>query len=133
MLLDTCFLIDIMRESKKNMEGPAIRKLQSIEDLILNISLFSVCELMGGVEKSSNPQRERSNVEFLLEHIRVIYPDTGFAVSYGEIYGYLSKNGMMIPQMDLLIGCQAKILNMSLITKDVDHFQRIKGLVVEPY
>ena len=133
MLLDTCFLIDIMRESKKDIEGSAIRKLQSIEDLILNVSLFTVCELMGGVEKSSNPQSERSNVEFLLEHLRVIYPDTGFAVSYGEIYGYLSNSGTMIPQMDLLIGCQAKILNMPLITKDVDHFNRIKGLIVESY
>ncbi len=133
MLLDTCFLIDIMRESKKNIEGPAIRKLQLIEGLVLNISLFTVCELMGGVEKSSNPQRERSQVEFLLEHLRVIYPDTGFAVSYGEIYGDLSRKGMMIPQMDLLIGCQAKISNMPLITKDVDHFKRINGLVVESY
>ena len=35
--------------------------------------------------------------------------------------------------MDLLIGCQAKILNMLLITRDVDHFNRIKGLVVESY
>ena len=133
MLLDTCFLIDIMRESKKDIESSAIRKLQSMEDLILNVSLFTVCELMGGVENSSNPQKERVNVEFLLQHLRVIYPDTGFAVSYGEIYGYLARNGTMIPQMDLLIGCQAKILNMPLITKDVDHFKRIKGLVVESY
>ena len=64
MLLDTCFLIDIMRESKKDIEGSAIKKLQSIEDLILNVSLFTVCELMGGVEKSSNPQRERRTLNF---------------------------------------------------------------------
>jgi len=133
MFLDTCFLIDMLRESKKEIEGPAIRKLQSIQDLILNVSLFTVCELMGGVEKSSNPQRERSHVEFLLEHLRIIYPDTGFAVSYSEIYGYLSRKEIMISQMDLLIGCQAKILNIPLITKDVDHFSRIKGLVVESY
>jgi len=37
MLLDTCFLIDIMRESKKNIEGPAIRKLQSIEAITISI------------------------------------------------------------------------------------------------
>jgi len=133
MFLNTCFLIDLMRESKKAIDGPATKKLQSIENLILHVSLFTVCELMGGVEKSSNPQRERSHIELLLEHLRIIYPDTGFAVSYGEIYGYLSINGMMIPQMDLLIGCQAKMLNMPLITKDVDHFKRIRGLVVESY
>ena len=133
MLLDTCFLIDIMRESGKKTEGPAIKKLQSIEDLILCISLFSVCELMGGVEKSSNPMNERKNVEFLLEHLRVVYPEAGFEVTYGEIYGDLSGKGIMIPQMDLLIGCHAKILNMPIITKDVDHFRRIKGLVVETY
>ena len=133
MLLDTCFLIDIMRETKKNAEGPAIKKLRSIEDLILNISLFSVCELMGGVEKSSNPVKERSNVELLLEHLRIVYPEAGFEVIYGEIYGDLLKKGIMIPQMDLLIGCQAKLLNMPLITKDIDHFNRIRGLVVESY
>ena len=88
---------------------------------------------MGGVEKSSNPMSERKNVEFLLEHLRVIYPEAGFEVIYGEIYGDLSRKGIMIPQMDLLIGCQAKILNMPLITKDADHFSRIKGLVVESY
>jgi len=128
MFLDTCFLIDIMRESKKKTEGPAIKKLKSIEDLILNISLFTVCELMGGVEKSSNPAGERRNVEFLLEHLRIVYPQAGFGVIYGEIYGDLSKKGIMIPQMDLLIGCQAKLLNIPLITKDVDHFNRIAGI-----
>ena len=133
MFLDTCFLIDIMRESKKGIEGSAIKKLQLIEGTVLNISLFTVCELMGGVEKSSNPISERKNVEFLLEHLRVVYPEAGFEVIYGEIYGELSGKGMMIPQMDLLIGCQAKILNMPLITKDVDHFNRIRGLVVESY
>lgn len=122
-----------MRESKKKTEGPAIQKLKSIEDLILNISLFTVCELMGGVEKSSNPESERKNVEFLLEYLRVIYPETGFEVIYGEIYRDLSKKGIMIPQMDLLIGCQAKLLNIPLITKDVDHFSRIQGLIVESY
>lgn len=45
--------------------------------------------------ESSNSQRERINVEFLLEHLRIIYPDTGFAVSYGEIYGYLSRNTLV--------------------------------------
>ena len=133
MLLDTCFLIDIMRESKKGIEGPAIQKLRSIKDIILSISIFSACELMGGVEKSTKPDKERSNVELLLEHLRVVYPEAGFEVIYGEIYGDLSEKGIMIPQMDLLIGCQAKILNMPLITKDVDHFSRIKGLVVESY
>ena len=88
---------------------------------------------MGGVEKSSNPVGERINVEFLLEHLRIVYPQAGFGVIYGEIYGDLSKKGMMIPQMDLLIGCHAKILNMPLITKDIDHFNRIRGLVVESY
>jgi tRNA(fMet)-specific endonuclease VapC len=122
-----------MRESKKKIEGPAIQKLKSIEDLILNISLFTICELMGGVEKSSNPISERKNIEFLLEHLRVVYPEAGFEVIYGEIYGELSGKGIMIPQMDLLIGCHAKILNMPLITKDVIHFNRIKGLVIQSY
>ena len=133
MFLDTCFLIDVMRESKRETEGPAIHKLLSIRDLLLNISLFSVCEIMGGVETSSHPAKERRHVELLLEQLRVVYPDTGFEVIYGEVYGDLARKGVMIPQMDLLIGCQAKMLNMPLITRDTDHFSRISGLVVESY
>ncbi len=133
MFLDTCFLIDVIKESKKETEGPAIRKLLSISNLLLNISLFSACELMGGVEKSSYPSKERRHVELLLEQLRVVYPGIGFEVIYGEVYGDLARRGVMIPQMDLLIGCQAKMLNMPLITRDLDHFSQIKGLVVESY
>lgn len=133
MILDTCFLINVMRESKKETEGPAIQKLLSISDLLLNISLFSVCEIMGGVETSSHPSKERRHVELLLEQLRVVYPGAGFEVIYGEVYEDLVRRGVMIPQMDLLIGCQAKMLNMPLITRDTDHFSRISGLVVESY
>ena len=133
MLLDTCFLVDILRESKQKNEGSATKKLLSLGELPLSISLFSVCELMAGVEKSSDSAGERRNIELLLEHLKIVYPETGFAVIYGEIYGNLSKKGIMIPQMDLLIGCHAKILNIPLLTRDINHFTRIQGLVVESY
>ena len=133
MFLDTCFLIDLLRESKRKEGGPALRKLQSISNHHLYVSLFTVCELMGGAEKSLNSEKERKKVELLLDQLQVIYPNTGFEVIYAEIYADLSKQGIMIPQMDLLIGCQAKMMNMPLITRDSNHFSRIRGLVVEPY
>ena len=88
---------------------------------------------MGGVETSSHSSKERRHFELLLEQLRVVYPGAGFEVIYGEVYEDLVRRGVMIPQMDLLIGCQAKMLNMPLITRDTDHFSRISGLVVESY
>ncbi|RKX98203.1 MAG: hypothetical protein DRZ90_03715 [Spirochaetes bacterium] len=133
MFLDTCFLIDLLRESGKGIEGPATQKLNTLASHQMNISLFTACELMGGAEKSLHPADEKRKVELLVEHLRVVYPETGFEVIYAEIYADLSSCGTMIPQMDLLIGTQAKMLNMPLITRDIEHFSRIRGLVIEPY
>ncbi len=133
MFLDTCFLIDLIRESVRGIDGPAMKKLQSIDNLQMNVSLFSVCELMGGAAKSLHPEAEKRKVEMLIEQLRVVYPEIGFEIIYAEIYADLLSRGLMIPQMDLLIGSQAKMMNMPLITRDIDHFSRIRGLTVEVY
>lgn len=107
MILDTCFLIDIMHERKRNETGPAIRKLSAFENAEIYTSVFTLCELRAGAEMSSDTKSEAE--------------------------GYLRKNGTPIPVMDLLIGITAKGVGMPLISKDTRHYDLIPGLVVESY
>ena len=51
----------------------------------------------------------------------------------GEVSAALLKNGTPIPVMDLLLGVTAKRFAALVLTRDVTHFRRIPGLVVEEY
>jgi predicted nucleic acid-binding protein len=133
MVIDTCFLIDVMRERKRNKSGPALQKLVDLETTEMYTSVFTVCELRAGAELSGNPKGELERVEKLLQFITVLYPDTAFPVLYGEAEGVLRKNGTPIPVMDLLIGITAKAAGMPLLSKDTKHYGLIPGLVFETY
>ena len=133
MFLDTSFCIDIMRERKQGKRGPACRKLASLGETPLYMSLFVACELQAGARMSDNPRAELRKVEMFSELVEIIRPDRSFAVAYGEAEAYLRQSGKAIPTMDLMIGLTAKQHGLPLLTADAEHFRRIPGLVVETY
>ena len=133
MVLETSFCVDLFRERNRGEAGLASKKLEEMGGMILYLSMFSLCELRAGAELSSNAQFELRKVEYLLEYVSLIYPDTAFPIIYGETEALLRRNGTPIPLMDLLIGCTAKLAGMPLLTRDINHFERIPGLVVETY
>lgn len=132
MFIETTFCIDIIREARRG-SGPATAKLQQLGDTPLFASIFVICELQAGARLSRKPERELRSVERLTEKLAVVYPDESFAVAYAEIEVALRKEGTPIPTMDLLIGTTAKMRGLPLLTRDSTHYNRIPGLVVEPY
>ncbi len=133
MFPDTSFCIDLLREQAQGTKGPAVAKLESLAGRSLLLSLFVLCELRAGAEMSHNPRRELSRVVRLVDGFDVISPTPPFAVLYGEILAAVLKNGTPIPRMDLLLGVMAKSFGMPVLTRDVNHFGKIPGLVIEEY
>ena len=133
MFFDTCFWVDLLRERNRQERGPATRRLASLGETQILVSVFVLCELRAGAESSENPQRELTRMSRLVESHPVIYPDAAFAVLYGELSAALLKNGTPIPVMDLLVGVTAKRFAAPVLTRDVAHFRKIPGLVVEEY
>lgn len=133
MFVDTSFLIDLMRERRRQEAGPATRKLRSLGDIPLYMSVFVACELHAGARLSARPQEEIRKIEMLMEFIEVVLPDRSFAVVYGEAEAALRKAGNPIPVMDLLIGVTAKMRGLPLLAGRDLHFMRIPGLVLETY
>jgi predicted nucleic acid-binding protein len=130
---DTSFCVDLLREQRRGEKGPATSKLESLAGKPLLISLFVLCELRAGAEMSSNPRRELSRVVALVEGFEIICPTALFAVMYGEIVAALLKNGTPIPRMDVLLGVMAKSFEMPVLTRDMNHFAKIPGIVIESY
>ena len=133
MMIDTSFCIDLLREQKRGEIGPATRKLINLGTTRLQMSLFVYCELQHGVRFSQASGSEQRRIEMFSESVSVAIPDRSFATCYGTSAAKLQKEGLPIPQMDLLIGVHAASLGFPVLTRDHEHFKRIDGLVVESY
>ncbi len=130
MILDTCFLIDLMR-GKSN----AIKKLEELErkSEMLRITSISLYELYLGITLSSAPEREKKRLLYLLDKVPVISLGEGEAKLAGEIQGSLMKSGVALDPIDALIAGIALYHNEALLTRNVKHFERIKELRIETY
>ena len=131
--LDTTFLVDAIRESRRGHEGPARRWLaeNSHEDLAL--SVFVLAELLVGAELHVAPDRERQRVLQVLGDLPVVEPDQRLASTYASVHAALTRRGEPIGTMDLLIGCTALNDDAALLTGNRSHFARIVGLRVVGY
>jgi len=52
---------------------------------------------------------------------------------YGRILAHLQKPGKSIATMDLLIAAAALLDEAPVVTRNLDHFQRVPGLEVRAY
>lgn len=131
--LDTTFLVDLLREHQKGVEGPALGKLDELAEEPLAVSMHVACELRAGAELSIDPERERERVDALLRPMGVLLPDERFIGAYATLLAELTRRGQMIPAMDLLIATAAVVGDAPIVTRNIQHFERVPGLTVISY
>ena len=99
-------------------ERNTVDSFKKKENDIIYMCEASVGELIYGVERS---QRKKSNLE-KLKALLLAVPPIPVTRSAWEIYGQtkaiLSKNGIIIPDIDLLIASTAKYYDMVLVAND---------------
>lgn len=134
-LLDTSFLIDLMKEAKRRRPGSAAQKLDELirDGENLRIAIFTVGELFVGVAKGSRPIQEREAVEKCLTLFDILSFERPAAEIFGAIVGDLERRGQSISDMDALIASVAMENGERLVTRNTRHFLRINGLMVESY
>ena len=130
MILDTTFLIDLMKE-----DSPAVRKLEEMErnKITQNIASPTLYELYVGITLSTKPEKEKNKVLDTLTSINILGLNAKSAAKAGEAQGRLIKEGKMIDPEDAMIAGIALLNNESLLTKNVEHFSRIRDLKIETY
>lgn len=121
-LIDTDVLIDNLR-----------RKTRIDEEIVesgAGISIINLGELIYGAFKSSNPAQALQLVEDLLVDFRLEIIDLEKEMIYifGKLKADLETKGDRLEDFDLLIAATAKANGLTLVTRNVDHFKRIKGL-----
>lgn len=125
-LLDTSILIDLLRQKSEAWDF-----LHTISKNIITTSSICEAETYEGIyrEKQENIETKRKIFLKLLEEFtKVIVFDSDQAEIAGKIRAALSLKGSLIGDIDILIAAAAISQNATLVTKNLNHFQKILGL-----
>ncbi|MBK6442951.1 MAG: type II toxin-antitoxin system VapC family toxin [Actinomycetales bacterium] len=131
--LDTTFLVDAIRESRRGQNGPARQWLARHRAEALAMSIFVRAEVLVGAELHAEPLQERRRVLALCGNLPVVLPDERLADTYAGVHASLRRQGTPLATMDLLIACLALNEGAPLLTANQSHFSRIHGLRVLDY
>ena len=90
-------------------------------------------ELEVGTRRSASPKRRRSQLRDLVGPMRVLPLDKAEANVAARIRVELERAGEPIGPMDTLIAATALRHGATLVTHNVDEFERVNGLAIEDW
>lgn len=130
MILDTSFLIDVMRDGEAALAAVDDIERDGVEQ---HVPVVTLQELYIGVGASDIPGDDRRTVEYVVESRPIVQPTPEIARKAGRIDGQLRAAGEPIDVGDATIGATGVVRDESVLTGNPDHFERIPGLEVEGY
>ena len=128
MILDTTFLIDLAENEPGALKRA--RELQQRGEIALT-TVISLFEAWRGVCTLSKTRRDP--VEKLLRSIPMYTLDDAAALRGAEVHEELRARGLEINPADSMIAGIALTHGETVLTRNVEHFGRVKGLRVEGY
>ena len=96
----------------------------------LCVSAIAVAQLRFGADRRGSAKLHEL-INGFLRRIEVIPFDEGCASHFGRVAGELLRRGMPIGEFDALIAAHALALDLTLVTNNIKHFERVQGLRVE--
>jgi len=110
----------------------AVRKrLNEITPQTLAISVITLAELRYGAAYSERPADNHQAINDFVSAITVLGLTPEAASIFGDVKADLRRNGQLIEDMDLLIAATARASDLTLVTNNVSHFERIADLRLE--
>ena len=108
------------------------KKFEKVDPDNCFISEITLAELMFGVENSEKKEKNQKALDNFLTGVKVvpIFHSLGL---YAKEKSRLRKAGTSIDDFDLLIGVTSVTHNLTMVTKNTDHFTRIKGITLEDW
>ena len=123
-MLDTSICI----YTSRNRPAEIVQKVKEFSPPDLVISAITVCELEYGASKSRNPEKNRQTLIKFLAPFEICPFNEQAASHYGDIRAHLERSGNLIGAMDLLIAAHARSLSLTLVTNNLNGFERVPGL-----
>lgn len=126
-VIDTDILIDLLRNVKK-----VVGFLAEIEEKgnLLSTTAINAFELYHGAHKSREREHNLLATRKLLNRLILLPLELRSAETAGRIYAELETKGQPIGLRDALIGAITLTKGHTIITRNVEHFQKITDLKV---
>lgn len=97
------------------------------------IPTIVLAELYSGAYKHPNPARLLALIADLLQEVAVLDFDSHCAEQFGKVQGGLLKQGITVPETDLMIAAVAVVHNLTLVTHNAADYQNITGLRLDDW
>lgn len=94
------------------------------------ISEITILELKFGAAHGNNTKKHTQEVE-TIEALLTVLPIYEVFDFFAKEKSRLKKNGILIPDFDLLIGSTAISNNLIMVTNNEKHLERIAGINIE--
>ncbi|MFW6436084.1 MAG: PIN domain-containing protein [Halococcoides sp.] len=129
MIQDTSFIVDVLRADED-----ALRRLELIdaESRPQKVAAITVLELYEGVVRSEASSSDQRILD-VLDSKHVVDADQRIARKAGKLSGTLLNRGERIDREDCLVAATALVEDEPVLTRNVDHFDRVDGLDVVSY
>jgi tRNA(fMet)-specific endonuclease VapC len=124
-MLDTDIVSFALRD-----QGQVNARIRENHPSTLCVSAITVAELRFGADhrKSSSIH---AKIDVFLRDLEIVPFDEICAAHFGTIGGALAEQGTPIGDFDVLIAATAIAVQATLVTNNVKHFTRVRGLRVE--
>jgi len=125
--LDTDVLIDYLRKPSAEIT----RAMESVFEKKLNACITSVnaFEIWLGADQAPEKSLSRCTEDFLSQ-LEVVDFDYTSAVEAGKVLADLKKRGEPLDIRDLFVACICKVNDMTLISRNLKQYKRVRGLTV---
>lgn len=125
-LLDTNIVIYTIKNRPRE-----VREMFKKHQTQMAISTVSVGELIFGVERSVQPERNQADIDGMLARLEVFTFDEKAAAHFGQIRAELYSQGKPIGPYDMMIAGHARSQGLILVTNNMKEFERVPGLRLE--
>ena len=123
--MDTDWVIDYLHKADRT-----VRRLDELLPDGVGLSVISLAELYDGLARSRNPDADTEALRLFLEAVEVVPLDDAACRVFGEERARLREEGNLIGDMDILIGATAISKNLTVLTNNRRHFERMRGLTL---
>ncbi len=96
----------------------------------LYVSTVTLAELKSWVYRRNTPAKYRRGLNDMLRDFQILPVDESVAEKSGEVGAELMDQGISVATPDLLIGATAQVLDLTVVTHNVQDFTVIPGLRV---
>ncbi len=124
-LVDTDWVIDHLHGREE-----LVRRLELLAPQGIGLSIISIAELYEGVLYSTTPQRNEEALHDFLESVEILHLEDGICQTFARERGRLRAAGMIIGDFDIMIGSTAIYHELTLLTNNRRHFERMDGLSI---